>query len=66
MNKTNETIRFLISVSASAATLLLAACTAPQAAPAAPAGPAVITFKGADFSFEGSDWIPAGLATINF
>ncbi len=31
-----------------------------------PAAPATVTFKGADFSFEGPEQIPAGLTTINF
>jgi hypothetical protein len=66
MNKTNKTTRFLFGASALAATLLLASCAAPPTGPAAPAGPAAITIKGADFSFEGPESVPAGLTTINF
>jgi hypothetical protein len=55
--------QMMIGAGALAALLALSACTMPQAAPAAPAA---VTFKGADFSFEGPEQIPAGLTTINF
>lgn len=62
----NKKARFLIGATALVATLLLSACAAQPAAPAAPAAPTAVTFKGADFSFEGPESIPAGLITINF
>ena len=62
----NKKARFLIGATALVATLLLSACAAQPAAPAAPAVPPAVTFKGADFSFEGPESIPAGLITINF
>lgn len=62
----NKKARFLIGATALVATLLLSACAAQPAAPAAPAVPTAVTFKGADFSFEGPESIPAGLITINF
>ncbi len=46
-----------------AALFALSACAV---APAASTAPAAVTFKGADFSFEGPESIPAGLTTINF
>jgi hypothetical protein len=55
--------RMLIGTGALAAMLALGACAV---APAAPAAPSTITFKGADFSFEGPEQIPAGLNKINF
>jgi hypothetical protein len=63
MIKTNVTMRSLASVCALASALLLASCAAP---PTAPAAPAAVTIKGADFSFEAPDSLPAGLTTIDF
>lgn len=57
---TNNRTKMIIGAGALAAMLALGACAV------APAAPAAVTFKGADFSFEGPEQISAGLTTINF
>lgn len=60
MKTHNQKTKMIIGAGVLAAMLALGACAA------APAAPAAVTFKGADFSFEGPEQIPAGLTTINF